>query len=100
MVNFIKAIVESHDQIFTNKAQAITVLQGRIKGLSDKDANTIYGSLTSGKGGLNRKAEVNTEGVKMVLKLRGEYATPKKTLTDPNKYIDLSYYNQATKAMK
>jgi ABC-type nitrate/sulfonate/bicarbonate transport system substrate-binding protein len=100
MISFIQAIVESHDHIFTKKDDAIAVLKGRIKGLDDKEANTIYTSLTGGKGGLNRKAEINIEGVKTVLSLRGEYAEPKKTLTDPNKYIDLSYYEKATKGMK
>jgi len=99
MIDFIQAIVESHDYIFTRKDEALAVLKSRLK-LDDKDANTIYTSLTAGKGGLNRKAEINIEGVKTVLSLRGEYATPKKTLTDPNKYIDTSYYDKATKSMK
>jgi hypothetical protein len=34
-------------------------------------------------------------GMKTVLSLRGEYATPKKTLTDANKYVDLSYQKKA-----
>lgn len=100
IVTFIQAVVESHDRIFTNKADAIDVLKKRIKGLDDKEANTVYTSLTSGKGGLNRKAEINIEGVKTVLSLRGEYAEPKLKLTDPYKYIDLSYYEKATKGMK
>jgi ABC-type nitrate/sulfonate/bicarbonate transport system substrate-binding protein len=99
MVSFIQSIVEAHDHIFTQKDHALEVLKKRLK-LDDKAANTIYTSLTSGKGGLNRKAEINIEGVKTVLALRGEYASPKKTLTDLNKYIDLSYYNTATKGMK
>jgi ABC-type nitrate/sulfonate/bicarbonate transport system substrate-binding protein len=99
MVNFIQAVIESHDRIFTDKAAAISVLKAHIKSLDDKEAGTIYASLTSGKGGLNRKAEINLEGVKTVLSLREEFATPKKTLTDPNKYIDLSYYETAVKGM-
>ena len=100
MIDFIQSIVESHEYIFTKKDDAIAVLKERIKGLDDKSANTIYTGLTGGKGGLNRKAEINIEGVKTVLSLRGEYATPKKTLTDPNKYIDMSYYDKAIKGMK
>jgi ABC-type nitrate/sulfonate/bicarbonate transport system substrate-binding protein len=100
MVSFIRAIIASHDYVFTDKAGAIGVLKARIKGLEDKDANTIYNSLTTGKGGLNRKAEINMAGVKTVLSLRGEYAEPKKTLTDPNKYVDMSYYEKATAGMK
>jgi len=30
-----------------------------------------------------------------VLQLRGKYATPQKSLTDPMKYVDLAYYNKA-----
>ena len=100
MVSFIQSIVEAHDYIFTNKPDSIAVLKSRIKGLDDKEADIIYTSLTGGKGGLNRKAEINLEGVKTVLSLRGEYATPKKTLTDPNKYIDMSYYEKAMKGAK
>lgn len=65
MVSFIQSIVEAHDTIFTNKADAIAVLKGRIKGLNDKEADIIYSSLT-----------------------------------DPNKYIDLSYDEKATNGMK
>jgi hypothetical protein len=34
--------------------------------------------------------------VKMLLTLRNEVAPAGKQLTDPNKYIDLSYYEKAT----
>ena len=37
----------------------------------------------------------STEGVKTVLDLRSKYATPQKTLTDPSKYVDLTYYQKA-----
>lgn len=35
------------------------------------------------------------EGVKTVLELRSAYGEPKKELTDPMKYIDLSFYEEA-----
>ena len=93
---FIRAIVAAHDVIFTNKPAAIAVLKKRIKNLSDKNAEIIYKSLTTGAGGLNRHAEINEAGVATVLKLRSKYAEPKKTLTDPHKYYDMSYYKKAT----
>ena len=40
------------------------------------------------------------DAVKMVLELRSRYAEPKMTLSDPNRYIDLSYYDEALKSMK
>jgi hypothetical protein len=33
--------------------------------------------------------------VRTVLQLRSKYAEPKKTLADPAKYYDPSFYNQA-----
>jgi ABC-type nitrate/sulfonate/bicarbonate transport system substrate-binding protein len=97
VIGFIRAIVAANDFIFTDKAGAIGVLKARVNGLTDADADIVYAALTSGKGGLNRKAEINIEGVKTLLKLRNEYSEPKKNLTDPYKYVDLSYHEQAMK---
>lgn len=96
IVSFIKAVTAAHDVIFTQKPVAIAALKKRIRNLDDKNAEIIYGSLTTGAGGLNRKAEINEAGVATVLKLRGKYAEPKKTLTDSRKYYDLTYYRKAT----
>lgn len=95
MLAFIRAIVEAHGRIYQDKAVAKEVLLKRIKGLDDKGAETIYTALTTGKGGLSRKAEINVAGVQTVLTMRGDYAEPRKTLNDPQKYLDLSYYQKA-----
>jgi hypothetical protein len=34
-------------------------------------------------------------GIRTVLELRSKYGMPKKTLTDPMKYVDLTYYDKA-----
>jgi ABC-type nitrate/sulfonate/bicarbonate transport system substrate-binding protein len=99
-VAWLRAIIAAHDWAFANKAGSIEVLKAHIKNLNDEDANVIYTSLTSGSGGLNKKAEINLAGMKTVLSLRGEFATPKKTLTDPGKYMDLSYREKALATMK
>ena len=46
-------------------------------------------------GGLSRDLAPSVEGIRTVLQLRGKYATPQKSLTDPMKYVDLAYYNKA-----
>ncbi len=96
VIAFIRAMVAASDYVFENKAGAIEVLKKRIKNLSDADAENIYAALTGGKGGLNRGARMNIEGVKMLLDLRNEYGGSGVKLTDPYKYIDLSYYEKAT----
>lgn len=94
-VSWLRALIAAHDWVFANKAGSIAVLKKNIKGLKDEDAEIIYTSLTTGSGGLNKKAEINVAGMKTVLSLRGEYATPKKNLTDANKYMDLSFHKKA-----
>jgi ABC-type nitrate/sulfonate/bicarbonate transport system substrate-binding protein len=97
LIAFIRAIVAAHDYIFTDKAGAVAVLKGHLKNLSNEEVDAVYTAMTSGDGGLNRKAEINIDGVRTLLALRSEYAEPKKTLTDPYKYVDLSYYEKAMK---
>lgn len=100
LIALIRGIVNAHDYIFTNKSGAIEVMQKRVKGLDKTEAEALYANMTEGRGGLNRKAEINVEGVKTVLSLRSEYGEPKMTLSDPYKYIDTSYYEKAVKDMK
>ena len=95
VVGWLRGLTAAHDWVFANKAGALATLKKNIKDLKDEDAEIIYASLTTGAGALNKKAEINVAGMKTVLALRGEYATPKKTLTDPAKYMDLSFHKKA-----
>lgn len=95
MLAFVRAITEAHGRIFADKARAKEILRSRIKRLDEKGAETIYSGLTMGKGGLARAAEINVAGVAAVLSMRSAYAEPKKALSDPRKYLDLSYYAKA-----
>lgn len=99
VVSWLKAIIAAHDYVYANKADSIKILQARIKDLSDADAEIIYASLTTGAGGLNKRADINMAGMKAVLDLRAEYGTPKKTLSDPGKYVDMSYHKKALAGM-
>jgi ABC-type nitrate/sulfonate/bicarbonate transport system substrate-binding protein len=92
---FIRAVIAGHRLVYEDRADAVATLARRIKGLAPADAEIIYGGLI-GPSGLNRTAELNIPGIGTVLSLRSDYAQPKKTLTDPMKYLDLSYYRAAT----
>lgn len=93
---FIRAIVAATDSVFADKAAAIAELKQHIKGMSDADLEEIYGQMVGSKGGLNRGAKMNMDGVKMLLTLRNDLGGSSKKLTDPEKYVDLSYYAKAT----
>ena len=95
---FIRAVVAASNSVFDDKASALAVMKKRIEGLSDADAETIYAELTAGKGGLNRGAKMNFDGVRMLLDLRNAYSGSDKKLTDPLKYVDMSYYEKAVAA--
>jgi ABC-type nitrate/sulfonate/bicarbonate transport system substrate-binding protein len=93
---FIRAIVAAHDVIFTDKAAATAILQKRLKELSAEDAAAVYAKMT-GPGGFARKARISIKGAQVVLSVRSEYGEPKRKLSDPYKYVDLSYYQKAMK---
>ena len=95
VVGFLRAMIAATDLVFGDKDAAIKVLRDRIKSLSAEDATALYASLVSGKGGLNRNAAINMEGVRTLLDLRNKLGDGKKMLDDPMKYVDLSYYEKA-----
>jgi hypothetical protein len=75
-------------------------MRARIKGLSAEDAAVIYADMTSGKGGLNRRAAMNMDGVKTLIALRNELSGAKKIDAPPSKYVDLSFYEKALAGLK
>lgn len=93
---FIRAVVAATDHVFADKADAIAEMRRHIKGMSDADLETIYAQMVGSKGGLNRGARMNIDGVNMLLTLRNDLAGSTKKLTDPYQYVDLSYYEKAT----
>ena len=96
VVAFLRAIVAATDYVFSDKAGALAEMKAHIKGMSDAELETIYTSMTASKGGLNRGARMNMDGVKMLLTLRNDLSGSDRKLTDPSKYVDLSYYEKAT----
>jgi ABC-type nitrate/sulfonate/bicarbonate transport system substrate-binding protein len=77
-----------------NKAEALQILVKNVRGMTPDLAAKTYDVLL-GPGGFDPRAALDIEGVRTVLKLRSEYGEPKKELTDPMRYIDLSYYQKA-----
>ncbi|HEY4135995.1 MAG TPA: ABC transporter substrate-binding protein [Alphaproteobacteria bacterium] len=95
MLAVARSLIAAHDSIRVDKAGAIAVLRAHIRGLSEERAELVYTGLVDEKGGLSKRGEISVEGVKTVLELRSEMGEPKKSLTDPSRYIDTSYFQQA-----
>lgn len=94
---FIRAQVAATDYVFADKAGSLAVMKKHLNELSDTELEAIYTDLVTSKGGLNKGAKLNLDGVKMVLALRNELSGNKAS-ADISKYIDLSYYEKATGA--
>ena len=98
LVAFIRAYVKGSRWIFdpANKAAAIALLVQNTPNLALPQAEAIY-TETTRKGGVGSPSvALDPAGVATVVKLRSDYAVPKKTL-DPHDFYDLSYYREALK---
>jgi len=97
VVGFIRAYIAGYDWIANpaNRDEAMALLRKNIKSLTPELAEESYRALLDPTTGLQRKAELDVEGLRTVLALRSEYGEPRKTLTDPTKYYDSSYYKKA-----
>jgi ABC-type nitrate/sulfonate/bicarbonate transport system substrate-binding protein len=92
---FIRAQVAATDYVYADKAGSLAVMKKNIKGLSDAELESAYDEMVTSKGGLNKGAKINLDGVKMLLALRNELSGSNKQLDDVSKYIDISFYEQA-----
>jgi ABC-type nitrate/sulfonate/bicarbonate transport system substrate-binding protein len=97
VVAFIRAYVEAIDWLYDprNHDEAIRILRRNVPQMSPELAATTYGELLDPHAGFFRKGRMNVAGIRTVLDLRSRYATPHKTLTDPSKYYDPTYYRAA-----
>ena len=97
VVGYIRAFSEAVDWLYEarNRDEAIAILRKNLPNMPEQVANATYGVLLSPSDGFQKKARIDQEGVRNVLKLRSKYAAPRKSLTDPSKYYDDSFYRDA-----
>jgi len=98
LAGYIRAFVAGVDWLYdpANQAEAIAILQKNLPDMTQKNAERSYKNLLQSEdGGFLRRAAIDIEGVRAVLKLRSEFAQPQKKLTDPMKYYDPKFYERA-----
>jgi ABC-type nitrate/sulfonate/bicarbonate transport system substrate-binding protein len=76
-----------------NRDEAAQLLLAKMPVLKPGVVDAVMDGLLDPKSGLTPKAEVLPDGVKTVLDLRSRHGDGP-PLTDPERYFDLSYYNQ------
>jgi len=97
VVGYIRAFSQAVDWLYdpANKAEALAILRKNLPNVDEKGAEASYRILLSPAEGFQKKARIDLEGVRTVLRLRSKYAQPQKTLTDPARYYDDSFYREA-----
>lgn len=98
LTNFIRAYLDALAWLFApaNRAAAEQILVEKVPNMTPELAAATC-QIFLGKGGFEPEAKLDIEGFKKVLELRSEYGKPQKSLSNPDKYIDLSYYDAARK---
>jgi ABC-type nitrate/sulfonate/bicarbonate transport system substrate-binding protein len=99
LVGFIRAYAAAMDwlQDPANKEEAISIYVKHTPSAPRPAAQKAYETMFAANEGFQKKAKLDLEGCRTVLKLRSEFAKPQKNLTDPMKYIDESYYGRAVR---
>ena len=97
VVGYIRAFSAAVDWLYDprNRDEAVAIFRKNLPNVSEQGARAAYGVLLSPSDGFQKKARIDLEGVRTVLRLRSKYAEPKKTLSDPTKYYDASFYREA-----
>jgi ABC-type nitrate/sulfonate/bicarbonate transport system substrate-binding protein len=98
LLGFIRAYAQATEWLYdrANREIVEALLVANIRDMTPALAKEAYDILLADKGGLSRNLAPDPAGIRTVLELRSKFGAPKKTLTDPMKYVDLSYYEKAS----
>jgi ABC-type nitrate/sulfonate/bicarbonate transport system substrate-binding protein len=97
LVGFLKAYKAATDWLYDrgNRDVVEALLVANIRDMTPALAKQSYDLLLADKGGLARDLAPDPAAIRTVLALRSKYGVPPKALTDPAKYVDLTYYDKA-----
>jgi ABC-type nitrate/sulfonate/bicarbonate transport system substrate-binding protein len=97
LVGFMRGFRKGVDFIYdrANRDVVEALLVAHIRDMTPALARKTYDLLLADQGGISRDLMLDRKGIATVLALRSKYATPAKTLGDPDKYVDLRYYDKA-----
>ena len=97
VVGFLKGYRAGVEWIFqpANREIVEALLIANIRDMTLPLAHQSYELLLAQPGGIYRDARPDLAGIGTVLALRSKYAKPAKTLTDPARYVDLTFYEKA-----
>jgi ABC-type nitrate/sulfonate/bicarbonate transport system substrate-binding protein len=97
LLGFMRAYRAGVDWLYdrANREIVEAILVANQRDMTPALAKQAYDLLLADKGGITRDASLDMNGIRTVLELRSKYGMPKKSLTDPTKYVDLTYHEKA-----
>jgi ABC-type nitrate/sulfonate/bicarbonate transport system substrate-binding protein len=97
VIGYIRGTVDALAWLYdpANRAEAVALLRRNVPNMTEQVAEASYRVLLHPTGGFERRAALDIEGIRTVLALRSQFGPAGRTLTDPMKYLDLSYYREA-----
>jgi ABC-type nitrate/sulfonate/bicarbonate transport system substrate-binding protein len=97
VVGFTRANVAALDWLFQpeNRAEAAAIYRKYLPDAPEQAAVNAVAALTGPREGFVRDGALDPQGMQTVLTIRSEFGRPQKTLTDPMRYVDDSYWRAA-----
>jgi ABC-type nitrate/sulfonate/bicarbonate transport system substrate-binding protein len=97
LVRFIRAYVRATDWLRdpAHHDEALKIFERTAKA-TPSSAETAYRLLLTTDDGIQPHGSIDMAGIDTVLRLRTEYGQPHRTLNDAAKYVDMSFYREAT----
>jgi ABC-type nitrate/sulfonate/bicarbonate transport system substrate-binding protein len=101
IVGFIRANLAALKWLYepANKAEALEIFAAHMNNASPRAAEQSYAVLLDPVNGFPRRAEIDLEGVRTVIDIRRAYAEPRRPLSDPQTYFDLSHHDRALRGV-
>jgi ABC-type nitrate/sulfonate/bicarbonate transport system substrate-binding protein len=97
LISFIRASTEAIDWLFEpkNNAEAVAIYRLHLPNVTEDTAQRHVNALVGDHEGFTRGGALDSEGMMTVLRIRSEFGRPRKTLTDPARYVDERYHQAA-----
>ena len=97
LVSFIRASTEAIDWLFDpkNRTEAVAIYRTHLPNVPEDAARRHVDALLGEREGFPRGGALDPQGMMTVLRIRSELGRPRKTLTDPARYLDERYQRAA-----
>jgi ABC-type nitrate/sulfonate/bicarbonate transport system substrate-binding protein len=99
LVGFIRGYLDALAWLFApaNRTAAIALMRQKVPNMDPELAAAACEVLLAPDQGFDPAARLDRAGILAVLSLRSEYGRPQKVLSEPERYVDTSYYERATR---